>query len=520
MNAIVPVGDMSVFEGMFEVVETNGLESLLEGYKEERQRIESLATLLSDTSRTSVLPYFIKGNVREDRYVPDLTGLFQVEGAIAALNAAYWDKALKLTDIYEHMPQNRRSDWYDQIREFKTPDFTLERVIPTFQELLMARGRFMAERVEGIFRALSGEHVTNRPEGFSKVMIINRAFDESGWPSYDRAGYLNDLRAVISKLIGREHTHWFSASNELMKVCRRRTGEWHEADNGTLKIKTFKKGTMHLEVHPDIAAQLNEILAFLYPAAIPHMYKRRKTEKGFVSFTLSQQPISTSVLSKLSNMKISASGRKLEVGAIGDKHFRQSVHSVLETIGGVIEGGYCFFDYDASDVLDDIILNGYLPEQKSHQYYPTEDSLAAKAVMMAGIEERHTCLEPSAGQGGIAQFLPKESTTCIEISDVHCNILRAKGFETVQADFIPWAKTAKTFDRIVMNPPYSQGRAQLHLETAASLLKPGGRLVAILPASFAGKSVLNDCSIVWSDVYENQFSDTGISVVILTAERL
>ncbi|MCU9611849.1 DUF4942 domain-containing protein, partial [Escherichia coli] len=74
--------------------------------------------------------------------------LFQVKGAIAALNSAYWSKTLALTDVLDLMPQKRRDEWNNTIREMKAPDFTEEAVRPTILELLNMRAQFLAERVD------------------------------------------------------------------------------------------------------------------------------------------------------------------------------------------------------------------------------------------------------------------------------------------------------------------------------------------------------------------------------------
>jgi len=98
--------------------------------------------------------------------------------------------------------------------------------------------------------------------------------------------------------------------------------------------------------------------------------------------------------------------------------------------------------------------------------------------------------------------------------------MRARGFETIQADFIAWAaSTAELFDRIVMNPPYSDGRWQSHTEMAATLVHPGGRLVAILPASARHRFELTGFVCEWSPVYANEFAGTSISVAILSATK-
>ena len=92
-----------------------------------------------------------------------------------------------------------------------------------------------------------------------------------------------------------------------------------------------------------------------------------------------------------------------------------------------------------------------MPDQRAHQFYPTPDELAIQVAELANIGAEHTCLEPSAGIGGIADHMPKDRTRCVEISDLHCKVLEAKGFDVTQADFLSWAgSTADRFDRVAM----------------------------------------------------------------------
>ena len=141
------------------------------------------------------------------------------------------------------------------------------------------------------------------------------------------------------------------------------------------------------------------------------------------------------------------------------------------------------------------------------------------AVGLADLGDQSTVLEPSAGQGGIADHLPKDRTTCMEISPLHCAVLRAKGFTTIEGDFLNYA--GPLVDAVVMNPPFSEGRAKLHTEHAATMLKPGGRLVAILPASAKGKDWLGaNWQSSWTSAYEGEFAGTSVAVVILKAVRV
>jgi tRNA1(Val) A37 N6-methylase TrmN6 len=138
-------------------------------------------------------------------------------------------------------------------------------------------------------------------------------------------------------------------------------------------------------------------------------------------------------------------------------------------------------------------------------------------------------LEPSAGIGSIADHMPDDAhVTCYEISQIHCEVLKAKGYQRVGPprqmaclDFLELANEYRGggYDRVVMNPPYSQGRWQEHLMAAAHVTKKSGRLVAILPASAQGLPLLPEWDMNWSHIYTNEFKGTSVSVVILTAER-
>lgn len=114
--------------------------------------------------------------------------------------------------------------------------------------------------------------------------------------------------------------------------------------------------------------------------------------------------------------------------------------------------------------------------------------------------------------------MPKQFTTCVEVSTVHCKVLRAKGFHAIEADFLNWTPAGR-FDRIVMNPPFDQGRWQAHLQHASEMLTADGRLVAILPASAMRQDVLPGWRTEWHGPFDNEFAGTSISVSILVARH-
>lgn len=494
------------------------IDGLFGQYNAMRARIEHLAYLM-DAENGMALGYFKTGNANDDHRFPEADRLFRVGPAIKALDADFWQRTLSLTDVYNAMPQKRRDEWNESIRTLKTPEFTEDNVRATMESLLASRSQFLAERVDGIFRGLSGEHVTNSPMAFGKRMIIGYVFSEYGCAGETKSGLINDLRAIIAKFMGRDEPRWDS-SRRMIETCRSDHGKWHSLDGGALRIRCYLKGTAHLEVHEDMAWRLNAILHTLYPRAIPANY-RTKPAKRTKTFTMMGRPLPFAVLSVLDGVRIKGGSVTYGYGT-GDKTTMKEVARVLESIGGTRVGDAWSFEYDPTDVIREIRLSGCIPDKVSHQFYPTPDRVARAAVEMAQIGPDHRCLEPSAGQGGLADFMPKDHLVCIEVSKLHCNILQAKGYEVIEADFLAWSSlyNATDNDRIVMNPPYSEGRWMAHLQAATSILKPGGRLVAVLPASARGKTLIDGYTHEWSEVFSNEFAGTSVSVAIVAMESI
>jgi hypothetical protein len=497
----------------FAPVDADVIDGLLARYRVERAKVERVAAVVNSPEYSGAVAYFLAG-ARDDfraHSMPNVESLFAVGNAIFALNSRYWGDALSLTDVYDCMPQARRDYWNAQLQGKASlanshsgepipplPDFEEDTVRNTLGDLLRQRATFFAERVDGIFRGLSGEHVTNSPAAFGKRMIIGYMLSY-GSIRHERAGLINDLRCVIAKFMGRDEPK-HNASEVLVREMYRCTGQWVSIDGGTLRIRVYKKGTAHLEVHPDMAWRLNQVLASLYPMAIPAEH-RAQPRKATKTFLMMGRPLPFATLELLASGLRSSGARNRAATAFafdyGAKEFRAAYSdacSVLAALGGTPgkDGGFAF-DYPIEDVLRAVIISGCLPDQKAHQFYPTPQRLARMAAELAAIGDEDLVLEPSAGQGNLAEYLPKDRTTCVEISPLHCAVLK---------------------------PPFADGRAKAHVEHAASLVKPGGRLVAILPASARGKEWIgNGWSYSWSTVLEREFAGTSTAVVILRAVR-
>lgn len=548
------------FEGFFPPTSQDFVDSLIEMYDKDKERIENVAQYMGSEDAEKALKHFTDGNLWDERHgLPrKLDQLFSLEGAVANLNASYWSRALSYTDVYDYMPQARRDEWSEQIRHplgrretagskeiLPLPDFQPDSVRATLQGLLNSRAQFFSERIDGIFRGLSRDHVTNRPEGFSRRMIINRAISDVGTVDFSTAGLVNDLRCVIAKFVGRDEPNW-GATSKVFEVVRQQNGVWHSIDGGVLQMRIYNGvGTVHLEVHPMMAYRLNAVLASLYPKAIPEKYRKKpKATRKTKDFNLFDKPLPFAVLDCLAGLKQGfemvkenfKTHRRLIPNSLGaipaystDKALRAQAEGVLRAIGGVFDGRFWLFDYEPTGVVNEIICTGSIPEQKSYQFYPTPDDLAQEVVSIAsvGAEAGMSWLEPSAGVGSIAQYVPNDAyLVCNEISELHCKILKTRWAGSkecssrafVNEDFLVFARNhaGEGFDRIVMNPPFSEGRWEAHLEAAAGLLASGGRLVAILPSSAKGKELVSGFKHEYGEVLDNKFAGASISVVLLT----
>lgn len=176
-------------------------------------------------------------------------------------------------------------------------------------------------------------------------------------------------------------------------------------------------------------------------------------------------------------------------------------------------------------------------------FFPTPKPVAAQMVQMAGIEPGMAVLEPGAGNGNIADAVRDAGAEpdVAEISGDLRELLEAKGYNVVATDFMQMSPRGFTYgdlfrhkdgrvgilgsngglgstryqlipldesgqpdrrrfdwvdrddlegiekrgyasgyDRIVMNPPFGDGADIDHVRHAYTLLRPGGRIVAIV----------------------------------------
>lgn len=513
-TAIVPGVLPDVFS-LGQISTNTPLDHIFAQYRRERAGIDTLAQMIE--LHGGALRYFLDAFEKNDRssfsFSFSFPSLSDPRPAINCLNAEFWQKVMLMSGVLDYMPAAMRNDWHEQIRKNTTPEFEEGSVRETIATLMAKRSSFLSERVDGLFRALSGNHVTNTPEGFGKRMIIENVVDSFECLNCNKVAYIHDLRCVISRWMGRGDTPSGLTFDSLRSIVREAAyGEWHSFDGGAFKIRLYKKGTAHLEVHPDMAVRLNEVLAYLHPHAIPARFRTKKPSEG-KSIARSHLLLPFDVIRDLSTARYRHDHQAV---FLGRESTSDKTGTVLGYIGRVRHSNTGWrFEYDPTMVIAEIVRTGSIPEQKSHQFYATKESLARFVVELADIGDASSVLEPEAGMGGIAQLLPKGRTTCVEISKLHCSVLEAMGFASVICeDFLRWSPGAR-WDRICMNPPFSQMQALEHVRKAVTLLAGDGVLVAVLPDTYRGRDIIPGMTHEWHGPFEEQFDGTGVRVSVL-----
>lgn len=169
------------------------------------------------------------------------------------------------------------------------------------------------------------------------------------------------------------------------------------------------------------------------------------------------------------------------------------------------------------------------------QLFPTPVDLAARMVELAGIEPGHSVLDPSAGTGrlltGLPCVRPDGEVVAVEINPSLAQALEDSGHvdRMVRSDFLDCTPEGLgTFDRILMNPPFADGADIKHITHAISLLKPGGRLVAICAngprQNERLRPLVEERGGTWEELPADTFKDAGTSVrtvlLVLDAPKL
>ena len=133
--------------------------------------------------------------------------------------------------------------------------------------------------------------------------------------------------------------------------------------------------------------------------------------------------------------------------------------------------------------------------------YSTPERLARWMVELADIRPGMRVLEPSAGDGAIADAIraacPGAVLDVLEIQPALQAVLQQKGYRLVGDNTLGY-RPGPVYHRILMNPPFTGLLDIWHILYCFDLLAPGGRLATIAGAESAtGASARSQAFQVW-----------------------
>ncbi len=239
----------------------------------------------------------------------------------------------------------------------------------------------------------------------------------------------------------------------------------------------------------------------------------------------------------LQNCIVEGTVIKLPDGQLERKLY-QEVAKSLELIGGKWVGrstmGFVF-PTDPTELLEQIANGENRNLKKEFQFFGTPDSLCDELVQLSEINNLHSVLEPSAGQGAIINAIHRKygkgrMVHVFELMPTNQIILRKiSRVDFLGDDFLSYNPQkgfmgVEGFDRIIANPPFSKNQDIDHVRKMYDVLKVGGRLVSIVSTHWQMsnnkketefKNWLKQVGAVIKEVPVGAFKESGTNVKTL-----
>ena len=131
-----------------------------------------------------------------------------------------------------------------------------------------------------------------------------------------------------------------------------------------------------------------------------------------------------------------------------------------------------------------------IPRDASRSQWYTDPRTARRVVDWACLDwlgdvdpavSSWTVLEPSAGDGALLraleQYVPRQQMWSIDIDPRNVELLQSQGYQADCMDFLELQPTGR-LDLVIMNPPYEDGQAEVHIIHALNFAP---RVVALAP---------------------------------------
>ena len=359
-------------------------------------------------------------------------------------------------------------------------------------------------------RVIKAMPENERAEAAKKVQEWRRKY--AGLLAWEQTLNYSMPREQLAKAFGKDNVLFFSG-NESSKVKNAAIEQFNSDDSGkNIIVIQEASGKEGISLHDTTGKHQRVCITLALPQSpITALQIEGRTYRiGNESNAIFEYP----VLGLSSEYNLFASKFNQQVSttenlALGSqaRNLRESFARGIEEHSGYVpidQQGVGGKDFDRGEVEDrdpfDNAVLDYYTNQKINRnnregvdYFPTPEPLGYKMVEWANIGEGDSVLEPSAGHGAIARYVPKSNElVAIEPSMSLFAKLQMKaggmGRKFQNGTFEDYFVGNK-HDTIVMNPPFGHAgtTAIEHLSKAFGHLEEGGRIVAIIPRGATDK---------------------------------
>lgn len=199
---------------------------------------------------------------------------------------------------------------------------------------------------------------------------------------------------------------------------------------------------------------------------------------------------------------------------------------LLETSGGQYSSkGFAFPDgIDAAEVIECVRVGKALNGKKTSQSFFTPEDEAYAVVREVGPLLKRRVLEPSAGDGALADIARAAGAEVVVVESYRPNalVLTQKGYDVIERDFLSLSpEDIGYFDAICANPPFSGDQDIEHVTHMLDFLKPGGILSVITSIRWVSgalqrhrefRSLMDAYGATWVEIGAGAFKTSGTMV--------
>ena len=425
--------------------------------------------------------------------------------------------------LKEHLARGRKAVVFHRRVETKKP------LVPPFHAIF-----------EEAVKILEGEYdATKKAEKKQKIAALRRKY--SGMLEWEQTLDLRMPREQLADAFGHNNVLFFSGQ-ESEKAKKKAVKDFNSDTSGkNLIVIQEASGKEGISLH-DTTGNHQRVLVTLALPQSPitalqiegRIYRIGNKSNAIFEYPLLGLNTELMLFGQKFNQQVSTT-ENLALGSQA-RNLRESFARGVEEHSGDVDidsqgvGGKEFdapspaekdaFDSAVLDYYTNQKLTGKRDSREGTDYYPTPEPLGFMMGQWGRIGEGESVLEPSAGHGAIARYVPRENQlTAIEPSQSLFSKLQIKAggngrkFENIIFEDY---NIVNKHDVVLMNPPFGTGGrlAVDHVAKAFQHLEEGGRIVAIIPRGAADKKFDK-----WYEEQKNAVITAEIDLPDITFER-